>query len=132
MNVRLVADVPDELVRRQVEHSMQRERQLDNTEVGREMPAIDGARGDQQFADLACENVDFLTIQTFDVGRGVDALDYHWRDIRTRPPMPCVAPSTKAASLAARGASRANQTACGQFHGLSIARSGVRHSDESS
>ena len=96
------------------------------------MPAVDGARANEQVANLAGEDVHFVALQALDVGWRVDPLDYHWRVIRIRSPMPCAAATTRAASAAARGASRASHAACGQFHGLSSARTGRSQSRESS
>ena len=64
---------------------MQRERQFDDAEIGRQMTAVDRAGAHEQIADLAREHVDLLTLQTLDVGRRVDALDDHWRVIRKFP-----------------------------------------------
>ena len=64
---------------RQIEHAMQRERQLDDAEIRREVSAVDRARADEQIANLTCQDVDFVAFEAFDVGRRVDPLDDHWR-----------------------------------------------------
>jgi hypothetical protein len=56
---------------------VQRERQLDDTEVGREVAAVDGADADQGLANLARQLVELGTAEPFDVGRGRDALEDH-------------------------------------------------------
>ncbi len=53
VHVGLVADVPHELVVREIQHAMQRERQLDDAQVGREMPAVGRARANEQVSNLA-------------------------------------------------------------------------------
>src|SRR6185312_12988091 len=55
---RLVAGVPDDPVPRGVEDPVQRERQLDHTEVGPEVPAGPGHLGDQEVPDLAGQPVE--------------------------------------------------------------------------
>ena len=52
MHVGLVARVEDDRIVRRVEHPVQRERQLDDTEVGAEMPTACSHLVDQEFADL--------------------------------------------------------------------------------
>ncbi len=125
-----MAHVPDELVDGQIENAMECQRQLDDAEIRCEVTTVDGARSHEQIAYLATQDVDLLAPQALDVGRRVDALDNHSRVICSRGPMPCAPATTRAASDAARGASRASHIACGQFHGLSIARIGVRQSSE--
>ena len=78
VHVGLMADVPDELIGGKIEHSVKRERQLDDAEIRRQMAAVDGARADEQVANLTCQDVDFFTPEALDVGRRVDALDNHW------------------------------------------------------
>ena len=52
VRIGLVADVPDELVARRVEHVVQRDRQLDHAEAGAEMAAGDRDRVDGLLAQL--------------------------------------------------------------------------------
>ena len=68
MHVRLVADVPDELVGGQIEDFMQREGQLDDAEIRREVSAVDRARADEQIANLTCQDIDLAAFKAFDVG----------------------------------------------------------------
>jgi len=86
VNVRLVTDIPNELIAGKVEHAMQRERQLDDPEVGREMAAIGGASSNEQISDLTCQDVDFVAPQALDVCRRVDSLNYHCNVIRSYAP----------------------------------------------
>ena len=51
--VGLVADVPDDAVVRRVEHVVQRDRQLDRAEIGREVAAGLAHRFEQELAQLA-------------------------------------------------------------------------------
>ena len=53
VHVGLMAGVEDDRVVRRVEHPVQRERELDHTEVGAEMPAGCSDLVDQELADLA-------------------------------------------------------------------------------
>ena len=52
MHVSLMADVPDELVLWKIVHIMQRQRDLDDAEIWREMAAVFGADLDQPRPDL--------------------------------------------------------------------------------
>ena len=132
MHVGLVADVPNEPVGGKIEHAVQRQRQLDDAQVRREVAAVDGTRSNEQLANLTCQDVHLVALEALHVRRRVDALDDHWPVIRIPSAMPCAAATTPAESAAARGASRASQKACGQFHGLSIAYSGACQSPEDS
>ena len=56
VDVGLVAGVPDDRVARAVEHAVQRQRELDDAQVGREVPARLGDVLDQELADLGRES----------------------------------------------------------------------------
>jgi membrane-associated phospholipid phosphatase len=56
---------------------VQRDGQLDDTEVGREVAPVDRADADQGLANLARQLVELGTAEPFDVGRGRDALEDH-------------------------------------------------------
>ena len=53
MHVGLVAGVPQQGVARRLEHAVQGERQLDRAEVGTEVAAALGDRGDDEVTDLS-------------------------------------------------------------------------------
>ena len=72
VDVGLVAGVPQDRVRRRVEHPVQRQRQLDGAEVGAEVAAALGDRVDDEVADLARQVVELLVRQPAQVGRLVD------------------------------------------------------------
>ena len=55
VHIGLMAGVEDDRIVRRVEHPVQRERQLDDTEVGAEMSAGCSDLVDQEFADLLCQ-----------------------------------------------------------------------------
>ena len=55
VHVALVGDVEDELVVRRVEHPMQRDRQLDDAQVGTDVPAVLGGDRDELLANLLRE-----------------------------------------------------------------------------
>ena len=78
VDVRLMADVPHQLVRRKVEHAMERERELDDAEVGSQVAAVDGTRADEKVANLAREDVNLVAPEALDVLGRVDPLDHHW------------------------------------------------------
>ena len=54
-----MADVPDDLIFRGVEHAVQRQGQLDHAQIGAEMAAVLGTRVDQNGPNFAGEYVDF-------------------------------------------------------------------------
>ena len=62
VHVGLMADVPNQPIGRKIEHAMQRERQLDDAEVRREVAAVDGARSNEQIANLTRQDVDFVAL----------------------------------------------------------------------
>ena len=55
VHVRLMAGVEDDRIVRRVEHPVQRERELDDTEVGAEMSTGCSDLMDQELSDLDCE-----------------------------------------------------------------------------
>src|SRR5262245_65812657 len=62
-----MAHVPDKLVGRRVKDAVQRQRQLDHSEVWTEMPAIFGEHRDQLLADFAGKLRELLQRQFLDV-----------------------------------------------------------------
>ncbi len=60
VRIGLVADVPDELVLRRVEHMVQGDRQLDDAEAGAEMAAGDRHRADRFGAQLRSHLLEVL------------------------------------------------------------------------
>ena len=58
VRVGLVADVPDDLVARRVEHAVERERQLDHAEVGRQVAGAARHGLDDDVAHLGGELVE--------------------------------------------------------------------------
>jgi len=61
VNVRLMANVPNQLVGRKIEHAMQRDCKFDDAEIRRQMAAVARARYDEYVANLTCEHVEFFT-----------------------------------------------------------------------
>ena len=75
MRVGLVADVPEDLVRRGVEQRVQRDGDLAGAEVGAEV-AADLADGvDQQLADLLGDLRQLVLGEAVEVLRAVDAVE---------------------------------------------------------
>src|SRR5438128_817306 len=72
MNVRLVADVPDEFVFRGGKNDVQRESQLDDAKVRTQMAAVLGKLRDQLVAHLIRQLDQLRLRQLFDVRRVID------------------------------------------------------------
>ena len=72
VNVRLMTDVPNELVFGRVKHSMERECQLDHAEVWPQMPAVPGEHRDQLVPDFFGELRELVHRQFLDVGRMIN------------------------------------------------------------
>ena len=63
-----MADVPHDDVARQVKHAVERDRQLDDAEVGGEMAAVGGANADQRLAYLTRQQIEFGAVEPLHVG----------------------------------------------------------------
>src|SRR6185503_10761792 len=70
-----VADVPDDLVRRRIEHPVERQRQLDHAEVGRQVAGIAGHGLNDDVTDLGRELIELGTREFSQVGGAVNALE---------------------------------------------------------
>ena len=113
VHVRLVAGVPEQDVAWRVEDPVQRQRQLDDTEVGAEVAGVLGDGGDDEVTDLAGQRGQVVVAQIAEVARLVDLVEPH-RQRRYLAPsaseasasrrQPAVvagaAPATKASTLA--------------------------------
>ncbi len=77
VRVALVRDVEDDLVRRGVEDTVQRDGELDDGQVGGHVPADDGRRVDDGAANLLAEGGKLSLGQRLHVGRPCDALQVH-------------------------------------------------------
>ena len=73
MPVRLVPDVPHELVGRRLEGPVQRDGQLDHAEAGPEVPAVDRHDIDDVTSELVAELRQLLDAERADIGRRLDA-----------------------------------------------------------
>jgi hypothetical protein len=73
VRVGLVTDVPDQAVVRRVEDVVQRDRELDGAEVGRQVAAGARDRLQHMVAQLARERLQVGARQASQVGRAVDA-----------------------------------------------------------
>jgi hypothetical protein len=76
VDVGLVSGVPHDAVARRVEVPVQRDGQLDDTEVRSEVAAGASDRGDDRLADLLREDVEFGDGEVAEVRRRADALDH--------------------------------------------------------
>ncbi|KGX49628.1 hypothetical protein Y025_5571 [Burkholderia pseudomallei TSV32] len=90
VRIGLVTDVPHDPVVRRIEHVMQRDRQLDRTEIGRQMAARLRHAVEDERAQLVGERLQLATIETAQVRRIVDGFQQvvHRRSIvgkQTRP-----------------------------------------------
>ena len=72
VGVTLMADIPDDLVCRGIENPVQGQGQVDNPQVGRQVPAVARDHLDQQFRDLRGQLRQFFQAQFLDIGRGKD------------------------------------------------------------
>ncbi len=75
VRVGLVADVPEHLVARRVEHAVQRDRQLAGAEVGTEVAADLADRVDDQRAHLLRHLLQLLVVEAVQVGGAFDAVE---------------------------------------------------------
>lgn len=55
MGVGLMPDVPDQLVLRKIQHTVQRDRQLHDTEIGRQMTTVSADLFNEKRPDFRCE-----------------------------------------------------------------------------
>jgi len=80
VRVALVADVPDDLVARCVEHAVQGQSQVDGPQVGGEMPAVARHHLHQQRADLPGKRRQLAQAEVLDVRRRIDRFQqrHHW------------------------------------------------------
>ena len=69
------SDVKDKFVFGAIEDAVHRDDDLDDAEIGRQMPAVGKHDGDDLFADFCGEFVKLCSIQFFDVGRRSDAIE---------------------------------------------------------
>ena len=74
VDVGLVAGVPQQDVMRGVEHPVQGERQLDDPQVGAEVPAPHRDRVDDQLPDLRRQHLEGIGVQPAQVGGGSDGV----------------------------------------------------------
>ena len=72
VRVGLMADIPDDAVFRRIERIMQRNRQLDRAEVGRQMAAGLGDRVDDEMAQLPGQRFQLGPRQFAQIRRAVD------------------------------------------------------------
>ena len=85
VHVGLVAGVPDHRVVRAVEHPVQRDRQLDHTEVGPEVPAGAGHGADELAPDLAGQRGELIGVEPLQIGRTADGTQQgHPASLRSR------------------------------------------------
>ena len=70
VRIGLMPDVPDQPVRRGVEHGMQRHRQFDDAEAGTEMTAGHRDRTDGLGAQFVRHLAELMVLQLSEVGRG--------------------------------------------------------------
>ena len=75
VRVGLVADVPEDLVPRRVEHAVQRHRQLAGAEVGAEVAADLADRVDDQLAGLLRDLLELRVVEPVQVGRRIDLVE---------------------------------------------------------
>ena len=71
----LVADVPEDLVRRRVEQAVQGNRELTGAEVGAEVAADLADRVDDELADLLGHPLELLVGEPLQIGRRVDRVE---------------------------------------------------------
>jgi hypothetical protein len=78
VNVYLVADVPEDLVLRGIEQLVQGDGELNDAEVGGEVPATADAvdRFDQEFTYVLAEELQLFVVEPAQVGRGIHAIKY--------------------------------------------------------
>ena len=77
MDVHLVADVEDDAIRRKIEHTVQGQRQFDDTQVGCEVAAVFRADRNEHVPNLLSDFIDFGPAEFFYVGGSIDTLNHH-------------------------------------------------------
>ena len=75
VRIRLVADVPEDLVARGIQQAVQRHGELARPEVRAEVPADLADRVDDQLAHLLRQLLELLVRETVQVGRPVDLVE---------------------------------------------------------
>ena len=75
VRIALVADIPDELVLRRVEHVMDRHGQLDHAEARAEMPAAGTDRVDHLAAQFVGQLAQLILLELAKVGRKIDSVE---------------------------------------------------------
>ncbi|MNR58549.1 hypothetical protein D3C85_1795770 [compost metagenome] len=74
MRIGLVAHIPDDAIVRRVEHLMQRQRELDGAQVGRQVSARFGYRLQHEATQFVRKLLQLATIQPFEVCRRLNAV----------------------------------------------------------
>ena len=82
VDIGLVADVEDEIVRRRVEDAMKRDGQLDHAQIRPEMAARLGQNGDEFLAYFLGQDGEFVQREFFDVCRGIDRIEKACHKVR--------------------------------------------------
>ncbi len=72
VRVGLMPHIPDELIRRAVEHVMQRDGEFHRPQAGRQMPSGARHRRDHHLADFLRQSRQLLPAQLLQIGRAVD------------------------------------------------------------
>jgi ribosomal protein S14 len=75
VGIRLMTNIPDQPVFRGIEDVMQRDRQLDRTEIGRQMAAGFGHRIDDECAQFIGDLAQLIAWQTAQVRRLIDCFE---------------------------------------------------------
>ena len=85
VHVGLMAHVEDKVVRGRIEDVVHGDGKFDHAEVGTELAAGPCQHGDQFLANLCCQLFELRDGEAFDVGGGIDGLEYgtHGRRIQT-------------------------------------------------
>ena len=78
MDVGLVAGVPENGIGRGFEDAVERQRQLDNTEVGPEMASCFGDGADNEVANLNSKVVEFGVGQVPQISGCPNSIEGHW------------------------------------------------------
>ena len=76
MHIGLMPHVEHNAILGLAEHILQRQRQLDHAQIGREMSALLQHRLDQQRADLARELFHLLNAESFQILRRIDPFEH--------------------------------------------------------
>ena len=75
VHVRLVSHIEQDPVLWRVKHPVQRQRELDDAQVGAKVATGTGDLRDQEIADLRRQHVDLLTRQRLEILRATDHVD---------------------------------------------------------